>query len=224
MPEGMPAGIGWYSHYWLSDMADSVTLRESKGGGDLDVLLYPRAGDPQSEPVFATPGGYVIKPDARREYEGVSAVEAATARRTSHYTGRDVEKYDGMHVRVKYPISSGNTLVAGLRTHVFARFDATPDYKGDCAVEPIKNAQLRKAGWVSLRALAEHNPTGGSSGEGNSDNHFPIWTTHLEYVAAGVTALRNPNNMRMFGMDPEKFTSIRRAAEALEEFPVFQDD
>lgn len=221
LPVGMPTGIGWYTHYWLSDMCDAVTYRIAKSGDDLEVLLYPRPGDAQSEPVYATPGGYVIKVDTQTA--GITPLQAASARRTAHWAKRDVSAYQGVPLRVKYPISSGNTLVAGLRTSPYARFIGRPDYEAEPTVRPVADHMQRAAGFVSLRALATYNPTGGTSGKGNGDNPFPIWTTHFEYVLAGMDAVSDPEQQHRLGISSQQFALIKEVVEDLQSnFPALQ--
>lgn len=218
---GMPTGIGWYTHYWLSDMCDATTARLSKNGDDIEVLLYPRREDPQSHAVWATPGGYVIKADTT--IPGVTPLQAASSRRTKHWAHRDVMHYPGVPLRVKYPISSGNTIVAGLRTTPFARFVPWANYGEDPTVPPRARNTDRVAGFVSLRQLAEYNPTGGSSGADPGENPFPIWTTHFEYVVAMLDALIDPENQFRFRMNHSQFARVQDVAADLQaNYPMLQ--
>jgi hypothetical protein len=223
-PLGMPTGIGWYTHYWLSEMCDGVTMRLSQDGSDIETLLYARPADNQSEQVWATPGGYVVKADVRPD---ITPLQAASARRTFDRTGRDVLRLLGVPLRVKYPISSGNTLVAGLATKPYARFEAAPDYRRDPALAlrtPARERAAGIAGFISLRALCESNPNGGVSGKNHGDNPFPIWTTHFEYVVAGLEAFTDAENRHRFGMSPAQFARIGEiAAELQAEFPMLQE-
>ncbi|HSW65526.1 MAG TPA: hypothetical protein VLI54_00105 [Bacillota bacterium] len=222
-PLGMPTGIGWYTHLWLSDMCDATTMRLSPDGDDVEVLLYKRDADNQSEWVWATPGGYVIMADAQQP--GVTPLQAASARRTKHWAQRDVTAYTGAPLRVKYPISSGNTLHAGLRTTPFARFVPAPDYEAEPSINRKGihyGAHRRAAGFVSVRSLCDYNPSGGVSGVGHGQNPFPIWTTHFEYVAAGLDAITDPEHQYRFGMSDVQFgrtqaavADLRRTYQAL---------
>lgn len=233
-PLGMPTGIGWYTHYGLLDMADATTFRLSKQKDDVEVLLYPRQSDNQSEAVWATPGGYVIKADTLLQGQGVTSLQEATRRRTEYWASRDVSGYAGMTPRVKYPISSGNTLSAGLRTRPYVRFVHDPNHDADPVVPKTLRASARAAGFVSLRSLLEHNPKGGVSGKGHEDNPYPIWTTHFEYVAAGLRALTEPEHLPFFRsasleagrkarMSSEQFEQVASIFEAYEsEFTTLQ--
>jgi hypothetical protein len=210
---GMPTGIGWYTHYWLSDMCDGVTMRLSERQNDIEVLLYERGADNQSEAVWATPGGYVVKADTRRA--GSTPLQTASARRTADRTDRNVSAYGGVPLRVKYPISSGNTIVAGLRTTPFARFIHDPDYAGDPPLAPSGRVE-RASGYISLRALCDSNPTGGVSGANHDRHPFPVWTTHFEYITAGVGALIDPENQYRFGMNNQQFARLTEVVDDLQ--------
>ena len=197
-PLGMPTGIGWYTHYWLSDMCDGTTFRLSESGDDLEVLLYPRPGNEQSQPVWATPGGYVVKADT--EHPDMTPLQAASARRAEHWAQRDISRYGGIAVKdVKYPISSGNTLVAGLRTTAYARFIHDPNHREEPVTRAEPDPAQREPGFVSLHTLAEFNPAGGIAGD-ETDNPWPIWTTHFEYVVAGLRAVTDPEHQHILGM------------------------
>lgn len=214
---GMPTGIGWYTHLWLSEMCDGVTMRLSPAGDDIEVLLYKRPGDEQSKAVWATPGGFAIKADT--QVPGVTPLQAASARRTKHWTDRDVARYAGLPLRVKYPISSGNTLVAGLKTTPYARFITKPDYTEEPTITEATAANQhtqQMAGFVSLHALCEYNPTGGVSGSHRGNNPFPIWTTHFEYVTAGLEAIADPENQYRFNIRGRQFSLIRGVVDHLQ--------
>jgi hypothetical protein len=204
---GMPTGIGWYTHLGSLPMCDAVTMRLNEARDDIEVLLYKRRGDAQSEPVWATPGGYVISADT--QHPGTTPLQAASARRAADYTQRDLTPYRGIPLRVKHPISSGNTLNAGLRTTPYARFIHNPDYAADPSVTVESQAQLQQtAGYVSLRALAAANPTGGTSGKEQQPNPWPVWTTHYEYITAGLHAMGDPENQHMLGMRPGQYRDV----------------
>lgn len=223
-PLGMPTGIGWYTHLWLAEMCDGVTMRLSRGDDDIEVLLYRRPGDEQSKPVWATPGGFVIKADTK--VPGVTPLQAASARRTDHWARRSVTRYAGLPLHVKYPVSSGNTLVAGLKTTPYARFIAHPDYKEEPPVTEASayTSELQHAaGFISLRALCNRNPTGGVSGAHHEGNPFPIWTTHLEYITAGIDAIADPEHQYRFAMDQRQFSLVRNVVDTLQaEYPQLQ--
>ncbi len=217
-PLGMPTNIGWYTHLGLSKMCDAVTMRLSKASNDIEVLLYERPEDPQSEWVWATPGGYVVKADALQPDK--TPLQAASARRTEDRTRRDVLAHRGVPLRVKYPVSSGNTLVAGLETTPFARFVNDPDYISEPRMtsrqERLRHDIGWAAGYIGLRDLCEHNPNGGVSGKNHGDNPFPIWTTHLEYVLAGLDAITDPENRLIFDMSLTQLMQIRQTVEDLQ--------
>jgi len=210
----MPTGIGWYTHYWLSKMCDAVTMRLSKEGNDIDVLLYERPPDNQSEWVWATPGGFVIAADAQQV--GATPLQAASARRTSHWAHRDVSEYSGVPLAVKYPISSGNTLVAGLATTPYARFVTNPDYRSEPIILKAHGGPARAAGFIGVRSLCEYNHTGGVSGANHGTNPFPIWTTHFEYLTAGLDALIDPENQYRFRMTDNQLHAVQGIVEDLQ--------
>jgi hypothetical protein len=220
----MPTGIGWYTHLGGLPMCDAVTMRLNDARDDIDVLLYRRDGDEQSEPVWATPGGYVVSADTGWLEE--TPLQAASARRTNDYTHRDVMPYRGIPLRVKHPISSGNTLNAGLRTTPYARFIHNPDYAEDPSLMAENQRRLqRTAGYVSLRALASANPTGGTSGKEQYRNLFPMWTTHYEYVAAGLHALADAENQHLLGMQSGQYQDVLAVASDLQAiYPMLDRD
>lgn len=208
----MPTGIGWYTHLWLAKMCDGVTMRLSAAKDDIEVLLYHRRGDRQSEPVWATPGGFVVRSDTMRA--NMTPLEAASARRTHHWAeARNFEAYKGVPVPVKYPISSGNTLVAGLETTPYARFIHDPDYVDE---PPLVPRTTRAAGFISLRAICESNPTAGVSGKEHHTLPFPMWTTHFEYVTAGLDAIADPENQHRFLMRDPQFRDVQAVVEDLQ--------
>jgi len=214
-PLGMPTGIGWYTHLGGLPMCDAVTMRLNDTRNDIDVLLYRREGDAQSEPVWATPGGYVVAADA--QWPDATPLQAASARRTKDYTGRNIVSYRGIPLRVKHPISSGNTIHAGLRTTPYVRFITEPDYANDPSITVASREAVRSAaGYVSVRALAEANPTGGTSGKEQQPNPFPIWTTHYEYVTAGLHAITDPENQHLLGMRPDQYRDALAVANDLQ--------
>jgi hypothetical protein len=199
-------------------------MRLSPEHDDIEFLLYVRPPDNQSEWVWATPGGYVTAPDALRP--GMTPLQAASARRTEDRTQRNVSDYRGVPLRVKYPISSGNTLVAGLKTTPYARFIHDADYAAEPSIDhrrlrPDQTADL--AGYVSLRALAEYNPAGGVSGKNHGENPLPIWTTHFEYLVSALHALVDPENQYRFGMPDGQFAQTIEVAETLQaQFSMLQ--
>lgn len=223
-PLGMPTGIGWYTHLGGLPMCDAVTLRLNEARDDIDVLLYKREGDAQSESVWATPGGYVVNADA--QHADLTPLQAASARRTTHYTNRDVMPYRGIPLRVKHPISSGNTLNAGLRTTPYARFIHNPDYAEESSITAMSSMRSQlTAGYISLRALAEANPSGGTSGKEQRVNPLPIWTTHFEYVTAGLHALADPENQHLLGMQPGQYGDALAVANDLQTtYPMLDRD
>jgi hypothetical protein len=212
---GMPTGIGWYTHLGALPMCDAVTMRLNEARDDIDVLLYWRDGDAQSESVWATPGGYVVSADTK--WPDMTPLQAASARRTASYTDRDVKPYRGLRLRVKHPISSGNTIHAGLQTTPYARFIHDPNYEQDPSITEASRPRLwQAAGYISLRALAEANPTGGTSGKELRPNPFPIWTTHYEYVTAGLHALADPEHQHLLGMQPGQYQDVLAVANDLQ--------
>ena len=224
---GMPTGIGWYTHYWLSDMCDAVTMRLAEDGDDIDVLLYTREEDNQSEQVWATPGGYVIKADVVRPE--VTPLQAASERRTSDRTDRDISGYAGVPLRVKYPISSGNTLVAGLKTTPYGRFVSDPDYMNEPSLvnpESVRPTEAgKRAGYVSLRAICESNPSGGSSGQNHEQQSFPVWTTHFEYLVAGLNTVTDEENRLRLGIEGRQFTRLAVVADELRQtYPMLDHE
>lgn len=221
---GMPTNIGWYTHLWLSKMCDGVTLRLSPDHDDIEALLYRRGADNQSEWVWATPGGFVVKSDTLRP--GMTPLQAASARRTAYWAERHVTMYPGIPLHVKYPISSGNTLVAGLATTPFARFITQPDYIAEPSVTPKTEGSertRRDAGYVSLRQLCDYNPTGGVSGAHHGDNLFPIWTTHFEYLTAGLDAIDDAENQYRFEMEDDRLAQVQEVVDNLRAcYPALQ--
>jgi hypothetical protein len=203
-PVGMPLGIGRYTHYLLSLMSDAASLRLSEDRSDLEVWLYERDADKQSEWVWATPGGYIIKSDSVQA--DMTPIEAGTARRTMDRSQGtlDVSHLPGVLLPPKYPISSGNTLVAGQENRSIARFDTAPTYDEP----PITGRTNRPMGWISLRTLVANNPTGGVAGTNHEDIEMPIWTTHFEYATQGMLAIANPNNQRQLRMSDRDLADV----------------
>jgi hypothetical protein len=196
-------------------MCDAVTMRLSEARDDIEVLLYKRSGDAQSQPVWATPGGYVVSADTQQP--GVTPLQAASARRVADYTRRDVTPYRGIPLHVKHPISSGNTVNAGLLTTPYARFIHNPDYAADPSVTAEQKERLQQtAGYIGLSALAAANPTGGTSGKEQRPNPLPIWTTHFEYVTAGLHAVIDPENQHLLGMRPGQYEDVVAIASSLQ--------
>ena len=203
-PVGMPLGIGRYSHYLLSLMSDAATLRLSEDRSDLEVWLYTRDADKQSEWVWATPGGYIIKSDSL--HANMTPIEAGTARRTLDRSQGtlDVSHLPGVLLPPKYPISSGNTLSAGQENRSVARFETAPVYD-----EPsIASRTTRSMGWVSMRALVANNPTGGVAGTNHDDIAMPIWTTHFEYATQGMFAVAHSNNQSQLRMSDRDMADV----------------
>jgi len=210
---GMPTGIGWFTHLGLSDMCDAVTYRLSEDSQDIEGLFWDRPDSNQSEHVAATAGGFVIKSDTQRP--DMTPLQAASARRTMERTGRDVSAYAGVPLQVKYPISSGTTLVAGLRTTPYGRFIHNPDYGREPSMTSMQDERFYTpqgwaAGYVSMRAILDSNPTGGVSGKQHEGFAFPMWTTHFEYAAAGLDALMDPENRFRFGMSSRQFYQVNQ--------------
>lgn len=224
-PLGMPTGIGWFAHLGLSLMVDGTAFRLSQGNDDLEVLLYNRPANEQSESVWATPGGFAIKADT--QHEGMTPLQAASARRAEDWTERNLWGYPGVALQAKYPVSSGTTIVAGLATKPYGRFIQNPDYNDEPTITPqnmhnMLTHQGHAAGYVSLRALCEDNPFGGVSGKGHQ-RAFSMWTTHFEYVVSGTDALIDPENQYRFGMNGQQFDAVQNVVEGLrQQYPMLQ--
>jgi hypothetical protein len=204
-PLGMPTGIGFYTHYGTLPMCDAVTLRPNEDHDDLEVLMYWRADDEQSAGVWATPGGYVTKTDAN--HRAHTPLQATSTRRTQFRTNVDLSRFSGMAPIVKYPISSGSTLSACLATRPFVRYIPNARLMDDMQTDTVR--------WVSMRDLCDNNPTGGISGDVDPHNQWPIWTTHFEYIVAGIDAISDPENRHAFDITLHEQAIATRAVSLL---------
>ncbi len=224
-PLGMPTGIGWFTHLGRSLMVDGTAFRLSEDNSDLEVLLYERPANQQSEAVWATPGGFAIRADD--QHSGLTLLQAASARRAQDWTERQLWAYPGVPVPAKNPVSSGTTIVAGLLTRPYSRFIQNPDYRDEPTITPQNKERMlttrgHAAGYVSLRAVCEDNPFGGVSGKGHS-RYFSMWTTHFEYVVGGIDTLIDPENRFRYGMTSQQFDAAENVVEELRrEYPMIQ--
>jgi hypothetical protein len=177
-PLGMPTGMGSFVSHGLVPMSAGVVLYEHFNG-QFDVLLTGRPRDG----VWAT----VSKFGSRHDFgpDGAYSPEHAALRGCASELGLASAGLKTFRAMRDYP-ATGRTTISSAHDVTAVGVLVDSNYRG--AHSELQPGEVGNAvGWVSVDRLLEEN---GDAVDGTvrPGGAFPVWATHMRYIAAAVRA------------------------------------